>query len=186
MNVATFWGDDAEAFDDIRFWPVAGFSLALHLPQFLGIETDLLYASRGGAYAKDTTVTAGRISNKVNTIKAHTLTIPLLLKITAPIGTEVQPFFFGGPAWAYLLSKDFATELVGPDSNGNIQTVPLTPAIPRGDMVNFDVFITVGGGLEWGLGTFQMRLNLAQQSLDGKKKVDVRTLTLDVMAGFVF
>jgi hypothetical protein len=29
-------------------------------------------------------------------------------------------------------------------------------------------------------------LNLAQQSLDGKKKVDVRTLTFDVMAGFVF
>jgi hypothetical protein len=40
--------------------------------------------------------------------------------------------------------------------------------------------------VEWGLGSFQVRANLGQHSLDKTDTVDLRTFNLAVMAGFIF
>ena len=47
---ASLWGKDVEELD-IRIWPVTGFSLGLNLPSFLGLETDLIYSSKGSGFS---------------------------------------------------------------------------------------------------------------------------------------
>jgi Outer membrane protein beta-barrel domain len=182
MNAATLWGKDVHDVD-VRFWPVAGFSLAFHLPEFLGLETDMLYASHGSAFKSD----LSSDTTRVNTFNLQTLTFPLLLKVTAPIGTEVQPIFFGGPALAYAFSKSGSSEKSYTGAGGLVQTDPINPAlVPTGQMQDVDILLTLGGGLEWGLGSVQGRINLGERSLDSKQSVDVHTFTFDLMAGFIF
>src|SRR3954462_3208363 len=106
ITSATLWGKNVPELD-MDIWPTTGFTLAFHLPAFLGLETDLLYASKGGAIKQTVN---GR--TKVNTIKAHVLEVPLMIKITAPTGNEVMPIFFGGPSVAYIFSKDSYSEFI--------------------------------------------------------------------------
>jgi hypothetical protein len=180
IGAASLWGEDVKELD-IRIWPTAGFSLAFHLPAFLGLETDLVYASKGSAFSEkegDRT--------KVTTFTAHTVDIPLLLKVTAPTGTEVTPFFFGGPGVCYFLTKRVTTGYITLGSGGIINPEDATPLIAKEDIPNYEVNLTFGGGLEWGLGTFQLRVNLAQDSLDKTGSRDVRTVLVALMAGFIF
>ena len=180
VSGSSFWGKDVDAFD-AAVWPTTGFSLALHLPVFIGLETDLLYTSKGASFSSKEN---GKI--KVNTIKAHCLEIPLMIKITAPTGNEVQPIFFGGPSIARIVKKDSYTEYITVGQGGTITPEDAIPLIEAGNLVDYDFSLAVGGGLEWGLGTFQMRFNLGEQSLDKTEAKDVRTFTLAIMAGFVF
>ncbi len=180
LNAATLWGHNVHDFD-VRFWPEVGFSLNVRFPVLVGLETDLLYASRGSTFKSDDSA-----GSRVNTFHLQTLTLPLLVKITAPIGYEVQPVFFGGPSLAYAFSKSNTSEVIATDVNGNVTTENLDPLIPPADLQTLDVLLTVGGGLEWGLGTLQARLNFGERPLDKTGVVDVHTFTLDVMAGFTF
>lgn len=177
---ASLWGDDVDELD-IRIWPVTGFSLAFHLPVFLGFETDLMYSSKGSGFA-------GKEGDrlKVTNVTAHCLDIPFMIKVTAPTGNEVMPIFFGGPAFSYFLSKQVTTEWLSFGSGGTVSSEPATPMVRKEDIPDYEWNLTIGGGLEWGLGTFQMRLSLAQNSLDQTQAKDVRTFLVSVLAGFIF
>ncbi len=180
LNTSTLWGDNSNAFDEQSVWPIAAFSLAVNLPELLGIEMDLMYASRGSSFSSPADT-----GNYINTVKIHTLTVPLLLKITAPIGTEAQPIFFGGPAIAYFASKGFASEKIYM-MNGTVESKTVIPLISPENMRDYEILLVLGAGVEWWSGTVQCRINLAQGSLDTTKKMDIKTLTIDLLAGFVF
>ncbi len=183
MNAATLWGKDVHDVD-VRLWPVAGFSLGFNFPQFLGLETDLLYASRGSVFKSSE---LGPDTTHVHTFKVQTVTFPILFKITAPIAGEAKPIFFGGPSVAYFFSRSSSSEITYSDvGTGLIQTDPVTPDIPPENLQNFDVLLTLGGGLEWGLGSLQVRINLGQRSLDARNQKDIKTFTFEAMAGFIF
>jgi len=171
---------------DFEIWPTAGFSLAFHLPAFLGVETDLLYVGKSGTIRKDVPDTVNGGTRKlVSSFKLHALEIPFMIKITAPTESEVQPIFFGGPSLAWFFSKKSFSEYIAA-SNGIIVPEEVTPVIDKKDMADYEWSLCVGGGLEWGLGSFQVRANLGQNSLDKTKAVDLRTFNLAVMAGFIF
>lgn len=180
VNVASFYGDEVSEVE-AKVWPVTGFSLAFHLPLFLGLETELLYASRGGTYDVQESG-----ASRVNVLTAHTLTIPTLIKVTAPTESETQPIFMVGPSFAVLVVKDFTSESIALGAGGLIAPEALEPRIPKSRLRDVDICLTVAGGLEWGLGTFQIRANIGQQTLDKKGEVDLRTFTLDFLAGFIF
>lgn len=181
VGAASLWGDDVEELD-IRIWPVVGVSLAFHLPVFLGFETDLIYSSKGSGFSgKDTT---DRV--KVTTVTAHCLDIPFLLKMTAPTGSEVTPIVFGGPTFSYFVSKKVATEYMDIGQGGMVSVENIPPLVDRKDLPDYEWNLTVGGGVEWGLGTFQLRFTQAYNSLDQSKVKDIRTFLISVMAGFIF
>ncbi len=176
---AGFWGNDIKEFD-MTIWPTTGITLAFHLPVFLGLETDVLYVAKSGAirtYEGDRTI--------VNTIKLQSLEIPFMVKVTAPIGTEVMPIFFGGPSLSYVFSKDSYSEYI--DISGNL--VNPTPApiyIDKGNIKDITWDLCLGGGVEWGLGSFQLRFNFGNSSIDKSKEKEVKTLVIALMAGFIF
>ncbi len=176
---AGFWGNDIKEFD-MTIWPTTGVTLTFHLPVFLGLETDILYVGKSGAlrtYEGDRTI--------VNTIKLQTLEIPFLVKVTAPIGTEVMPIFFGGPSMSYVFSKDSYSEYI--DVSGNLISPEATkPFIDKSNLKDIDWSLCLGGGVEWGLGSFQLRFNFGNSSLDKSKEKDVKTLVIALMAGFIF
>lgn len=180
VGVASLWGSDVEELD-LRIWPATGFSLAFHLPVFLGFETDLLYSSKGSGFSGEE---EGKL--KVTTVTAHCLDVPFMIKVTAPTGGEVMPIFFGGPAFSYFVSKKVTTEWISFGSGGTVSSEPATPLVRREDIPDYEWNLTIGGGVEWGLGTFQVRANLAQNSLDKTNTHDVRTLLVAVLAGFIF
>lgn len=180
VGAASLWGKDVEELD-LRIWPVTGFSLAFHLPVFLGFESDLIYSSKGSGFSGEED---GKL--KVTTVTAHCLDVPFMIKVTAPTGGEVMPIFFGGPAFSYFVSKQVTTEWISFGSGGTVSAEPATPLVLRKDIPDYEWNLTIGGGVEWGLGTFQVRVNLAQNSLDKTNTRDVRTLLVAVMAGFIF
>jgi hypothetical protein len=180
MTAASFWGKDVKEFDT-ELWPTVGLTLAFHLPVFLGIETDVLYVSKSGAIR---TKEADR--TKVNTIKFHALEIPLMLKVTAPTESEVMPIFFGGPSLAYSFWKKSYSEFIDIASGGTVIPEETPPLIEPGNVNDLDWSLCLGAGVEWGLGSFQLRFNFGQNSLDRSEAVDVKTVTAAIMAGFIF
>jgi Outer membrane protein beta-barrel domain len=186
ITAASFWGGDVKELDT-EIWPTTGFTLAFHLPAFLGVETDLLYLAKSGAIrTKEIDQATALKRTKVNTLKMHVLEIPFLIKITAPTGTEVMPIFFGGPSVAYLFSKKSYSEYIDIQDGGTVIPEETPPLIKTGDMVDLDWSLCLGGGVEWGLGSFQVRCNFGKDSLDKTGKKDVKTVVLAVMAGFIF
>lgn len=180
LTAASFWGEQVDEFDT-ELWPTVGATLAFHLPAFLGVETDVLYVNKSGAIRSKEN---GR--PKVNTIKYHALEIPLLLKVTAPTGTEVMPIFFGGPSLAVAVSRKSYSEFIEVANGGTVVPTPATPLIEPGDLSAMEWSLCLGGGVEWGLGSFQMRMNFGRASLDKSKAADVKTVVLAAMAGFIF
>lgn len=186
ITSSSFWGSDIKEFD-LNLWPTVGMSLAFHLPVFLGIETDVLYVSKDGSirtYPVD--ASTGLSRTVVNTIKLQALEIPLLLKITAPTENEVLPIFFGGPSVAYVFSKDSYSEFIDITSNGTVSPVATTPYIDKANIPDLDWSLCLGAGVEWGLGSFQLRFNFGKNSLDKSGKYDVKTVTIALMGGFIF
>ncbi len=180
ITAASFWGGNVKEFDT-EIWPTTGFTLAFHLPVFLGLETDLLYVAKSGAIR---TYEEGR--TKVNTLKMQALEIPFMIKITAPTESEVTPIFFGGPSVAYLFSKKSYSEFIDIAASGTVVPEETPPLIKKEDMADYDWSLCLGAGVEWGLGSFQLRCNLGQNSLDKTKQKDVKTVVLALMAGFIF
>lgn len=177
---ASFWGDDVKEID-IDVWPTTGVTLAFHLPAFLGVEMDMLYVSKGGAIREKE---MGRTI--VHTFKLHALEFPLMLKVTAPTGTEVTPYFFGGPSLAYFISRRVFSEYIDIGQGGLVNPEAAALLIEKGDLAEYEWSLCLGGGLEWGLGSIQMRFNLGRESLDKSGDRDVKTVVLAVMAGFIF
>lgn len=177
---ASFWGDEVKEVDT-DIWPTVGFTMAFHLPVFLGAEIDMIYASKGGAIRRqesDRTL--------VNTIKLHALEFPLLVKLTAPTGTEVTPFFFGGPSLSYYISKNSFSEYIDIAPGGIVSPEEKEPLISKDDLADYEFTLCLGGGVEWGLGSFQVRFDFGRDSLDKTGAKDVKTFLVAVMAGFIF
>jgi hypothetical protein len=145
------------------------------------VEMDMLYVSKGGAIRRKET---GR--TLVHTLKLHALEFPVLLKVTAPTGTEVTPYFFGGPSLAYFISRKVFSEYIDIGPGGMVDPEGEEPLIAKGDLAAYEWSLCLGGGLEWGLGSIQMRFNLGRETLDKTGDKDVKTVVIAVMAGFIF
>jgi hypothetical protein len=181
VSVSTYWGENSDE-GDFTIFPTAGISAGINLPALLGLELDLLYLDKGGSTKKNEN---GKIRS--NVITAQSLEVPLLIKITAPTGNEVMPIFFGGPAINFLVSSKTGSEYVTTDANGTVTPEPIEPPlIPKADMAKYTLDLMIGGGLEWGLGTLQLRFDLGENSLDMREKVDLKTLSVIAVAGFIF
>ncbi len=184
---ASFWGKSVQDFD-MNVWPTTGVTLAFHLPVFLGVETDLVYVAKSGAirtYDPDP-VNIGAERIKVNTIKIQALEIPFLLKVTAPTGNEVLPIFFGGPSLSYLFSKDSFSEYITFANGGTVVPEETPRMIEKQNLVDYEWTLCLGGGVEWGLGSFQLRFNLGKNTIDKSAQKDVKTVVVAIMAGFIF
>jgi len=185
VTSTSYYGKDVRDFD-FEIWPTAGFSLAFHLPAFLGVETDLLYVAKSGSTRRNVyDSTLGMDRKLVSTFKLHALEIPLMIKVTAPTGTEVEPIFFGGPSFAWFFSRKSFSDYIDV-ADGIVVPQEEQPIILPENLVPYEWSLCVGAGVEWGLGSFQMRVNFGQKSLDKTESVDLRTANLAVMAGFIF
>lgn len=182
VSGSTYWGKDMGS-GDINIFPTAGFFGGVNLPALLGVELDLLYLNKNGS---SSATENGKFRS--NNFTVQCLELPLLLKITAPTGNEVMPIFFGGPSVAFLLQPKSTSEYVNTDNgSGLVTSEPIVPAfIPQESMEKMDWSLMIGGGVEWGLGTFQLRFDLGQNSLDKRDVVDLKTLSTMVVAGFIF
>ncbi len=180
LTGASLWGEDVNEID-IELRPTAGLTLTFHMPQFLGIEMDGFYFVKTGALASSV-----EGDTRVDRFTLHYLEFPLLLKITAPTESEAQPVFFVGASYARLVHKESTSEFIGGEG-GIIAPTPIDPPLILEENLNDNqINFTLGGGLEWGLGTLQMRLSLARNSIDATEGVDIRHVLLGVLAGFIF
>ncbi len=178
LSAASFWGEDVNEVD-FELMPTAGISLAFHLPAFLGVEVDALYLVKSGALSSSV-----GDQTKVDRFTLHYLEFPLLLKISAPTESEAQPFFLVGVSLARLVMKESTSEFI--PRAGIISGEFTDPLIPEDNLRDYQVNVSLGGGLEWGLGSLQLRLSLARNSIDETDQVDIRNVVLAVMAGFIF
>jgi hypothetical protein len=185
VTSTSYYGKDVRDFD-FEIWPTAGFSLAFHLPAFLGFETDLLYVGKSGSTRRNVyDSTLGMDRKLVSTFKLHALEIPFMIKVTAPTGTEVQPIFFGGPSFAWFFSRKSYSDYIDV-ADGIVVPQEEQPIVLPENLVPYEWSLCVGAGVEWGLGSFQLRVNFGQKSLDKTEAVDLRTANLAIMAGFIF
>jgi len=185
VTSTSYYGKDVRDFD-FEIWPTAGFSLAFHLPAFLGVETDLLYVGKSGSTRRDVyDPNLGADRKLVSTFKLHALEIPFMIKVTAPTGSEVQPIFFGGPSFAWFFSRKSYSDYIDV-ADGIVVPQEEQPIVLPENLAPYEWSLCVGAGVEWGLGSFQLRVNFGQKSLDKTEAVDLRTANLALMAGFIF
>ncbi|MBW8887391.1 MAG: PorT family protein [Fibrobacteres bacterium] len=185
VTSTSYYGKDVRDFD-FEIWPTVGFSLAFHLPAFLGVETDLLYVGKSGSTRRNVyDSTLGSDRKLVSTFKLHALEIPFMIKVTAPTGTEVQPIFFGGPSFAWFFSRKSYSDYIDV-ADGIVVPQEEQPIVLPENLTPYEWSLCVGAGVEWGLGSFQLRVNFGQKSLDKTDAVDLRTANLALMAGFIF
>jgi hypothetical protein len=185
VTSTSYYGKDVRDFD-FEIWPTAGFSLAFHLPAFLGVETDLLYVGKSGSTRRNVYDSAMGADRKlVSTFKLHALEIPFMIKVTAPTGTEVEPIFFGGPSFAWFFSRKSYSDYIDV-ADGIVVPQEEQPIVLPENLTPYEWSLCVGAGVEWGLGSFQLRVNFGQKSLDKTEAVDLRTVNLALMAGFIF
>jgi len=186
ITSASFWGSDIKEFD-FNLWPTVGMNLTFHLPVFLGLETDVLYVKKSGSirtYPVDALTGNSRIA--VNSINLQSFEFPLLLKITAPTESEVMPIFFGGRSLAYFFSKETFSEYVDNSSNGLLAFNQAPIYIDKANIPDLDWSLCLGAGVEWGLGSFQLRFNFGKNSIDKTGSYDVKTVVIGLMGGFIF
>lgn len=186
ITSTTYWGDAANDVD-FEIWPTTGFTLAFHLPVFLGLEADMLYVSKSGSTRRrvfDDSLQRNR--TLVSTVKLHGLEFPFMIKITAPTESEVQPIFFGGPSLAWHFSRKSFTEYIDIANGGTVIPEEAKPLIDPENLKEYEWSLCLGGGVEWGLGSFQLRFNVGREGLDESGSVDLKTVTAAVMAGFIF
>ncbi len=182
MSGSAFWGSDVEAFD-VHLWPTGGVSATFNLPVMLAFELEALYSYKGGVLKRKNPDRNNDL--KLTFLQNHYIEVPFLVKLSAPTGMEAIPIFFIGPSYSWKIAGTPAGEF--PTTEGGVYMgEPAEPDISAANLRDDDLSLVIGGGLEWGLGTLHMRANLGQQSLDRTGALDVRTVGLSIMAGFIF
>jgi opacity protein-like surface antigen len=96
MSLSTFVGEDAAAEYAHRPWPTIGGLIKVELLHWLALQPEVLFVSKGADVELDGVVT--------DTFDGRYIELPLLARITIPLGEQVNPYLLAGPTLGALLS----------------------------------------------------------------------------------
>lgn len=129
-------------FDSRRTW-LCGLYYSFDIFKHVSIQPEIFYAPEGGISHETLSEVAVTIHHRLSYVK-----VPLLVKLTPPVGSIVKTSFFIGPYTAYLL-KAKAEENAFEEK----KDIDLKPYIKK-----WDLGLVVGAGLEASLKRVKLSL----------------------------
>jgi hypothetical protein len=121
-----------------------------------------------------------------NTAKIDYIEIPLLFKLYAPGFTANEPHLLLGPYFGYQISKSVEITQSG-NRHGNIISIPPQPGnYDKNNDEKQAYGLVIGGGLDFGLGTFDIRYIISFSKINKEGDENPQSLTALAMFGFVF
>jgi hypothetical protein len=173
----------------------AGFFLRMKPVEMFAVQLELLYAMKGGKTDDDSVKYVYSIGPRiiddtvnisiVHTTKLHYIQIPVLFKLCIPgLFADAYPTFFVGPYYAYMLNRKV-------DSKGSFQLYSTVDTYPVEDKEvgrdnEHDFGIVAGAGIDFGLGTLDIRYSMGFETIEADTEDDSKNGSLSVMFGFLF
>jgi len=161
LALSNYWGDDADSPDDtlggyvnVDRKPRVGFSggafFAFELAEYLSIEPEVLFSTKGrhveGSYSITVPLLGVISGNAEVTEKLNYLDLPVSFKIIAPLDGGIQPYFYAGPLFSFLISAEIEQNI---DASSYSQD---TVVDIEDDLDHFDMGMVMGGGVRFEAG----------------------------------
>ncbi|MFC1586033.1 outer membrane beta-barrel protein [Fibrobacterota bacterium] len=185
------WGIDA-GFSQVIVGGCGGIFTRVKFMEMFGAQFEVLYTMKGGktseALSPDTLLT-GMIAQRSfsrRTMLTY-VEVPLIFKIYAPGYPNSNPHILIGPYYGYLMSRDKEDKCTQTQGSNVGACDNRTPEMdePMGPANDNDYGLTLGGGFDFGLGTFDLRYTIGFKTVEKSSDDDSRTGTLSVMMGFL-
>ncbi len=172
----------------------------------LGIQPEMLYMQKGGKFSQNFTnqdvynsdstelLYSGITIVQTRTTKINSLTFPLLFKLYAPGFIAARPNLFAGPFYAYQIGDRKIESTVLGNQGGQIYSGEAFHGyldLDKGEDNPHEMGIMLGLGIDFGLGTFDLRYALGLSEIEkspaaGKELEDYHTGVLFLSFGFLF
>ena len=146
-NVSTFSTEEDATMESTNGYAL-GIIGVFRLTPWLAFQPEAIYTTKG---AKGSASWSSRSYDSVEgSVQLGYLELPLLLRIMVPIWRTLTPHVFAGPA----VAANFTAE-----AEGTWGTRPITGDIQRA-ATDGDLGLVVGGGVDFGLGTSRVSLDI--------------------------
>lgn len=157
-----------------------GVELDAHVNSRLSIETGGLFVRRGARLGDSQVTDSGGnvIGSFQSYLTADYIQIPVMARFEPPTDTPFKPFAILGASFGFKSAERLTTR--GTPS----------ATYPSSEFKSFELGFVAGGGLEYGLGSHRivvdLRYDAGATQHDSGNGVDFRTDAIMLMAGYVF
>lgn len=189
-NLENLWGLE-QGLSSPKLGGAGGLFAKIGILGMFAIQPEILYARKGGKRSDqapgDPSDPFGRAdTTRTTTLHFEYLEFPLLVKIFPPGTDYVRPHLLLGPYYAILLDSRFET-------GGSVKQGSTIFGLPKaaqrselpGAVADSDFGVVAGFGVDWGLGTIDLRYTLGLNPLFPESEDDSKTGTLTLQMGFL-
>ncbi len=189
VNLSKFVGGDAT--DEQKTKLNLGASIPLFHIGPLSIVPEVYYAQRGGE--RQLSTTEGGIVNPLASFSMNYIEVPVLARLTIPIGGPLALYVAGGPSYAWQLKCDVSFASVSAQSSGEKQDCEETQfTSAKTALANADRGIVGNAGLNIAVGPFGL-VNLDFRVVRGLTRIieddtgpETKSQAISLMLGYSF
>ena len=178
VNYADLFGEEARAMEQAlgtelksKWGLCAGGFIQFNISKVLAIQPEFLYSMKGARMEEEVLGETMKVA-----LNGSFLEVPVLIKLMIPTPGGVKPSLFVGPAIAFKLSVKMKTEYAGDTDEEDLSD----------DMKNTEFGLIIGGGLDFGKLTFDVRYNLGLTTLSIYEGEEIKNGVISLKVGFSF
>lgn len=157
VNYADVFGDDVAAMEALlgadfksKMGLCAGGFIQFNLSNVLAIQPEFLYTMKGARMKEEILGETVKVAFNLSYLE-----VPVLVKLMIQTPGGVKPSLFVGPSISFKLSAKLKTEALGDTTEEDLSD----------DMENTGFGLIIGGGLDFGKLSFDLRYNLGLTSI---------------------
>ncbi len=178
VNYADLFGEEAKAMEQAlgtelksKWGLCAGAFIQFNISKVLVIQPEFLYTMKGTRMEEEVLGETLKVAFNFSYLE-----VPVLIKLMIPTPGGVKPSLFVGPAIAFKLSAKSKMEYAGQTDEEDISD----------EMENTEFGLIIGGGLDFGKLTFDVRYNLGLTSLSIYEDEEIKNGVISLKVGFSF
>lgn len=178
VNNADLFGEEAKQMEQdlgaelkSKWGLCAGGFIQFNISKVLAIQPEFLYTMKGARMEEEVLGETVKVAFNLSYLE-----FPVLVKLMIPTPGGVKPSLFVGPAIAFKLSAKMKMEALGQTDEEDLSD----------DMENTEFGLIIGGGLDFGKLTFDVRYNLGLTSLSIYEDEEIKNGVISLKVGFSF
>ncbi len=153
-NQGQLRGQETEPGFQVEKFSLSAFSAGIlsvyKINNFLSLQSELLYFQKGGEYGVDVSIPIPNVEIKVNDTRSlNYLEVPLLVKLSIPLSSTIQPTFLFGPSVGFNLTGNLKSRIRV--KVADFQLSFLEKKDLKKEANNLEWSLVIGGGLDFPL-----------------------------------
>jgi len=178
VNNADLFGEEAKQMEQdlgaelkSKWGLCAGGFIQFNISKVLAIQPEFLYTMKGARMEEEVLGETLKVAFNLSYLE-----VPVLVKFMIPTPGGVKPSLFVGPAIAFKLDAKMKMELAGQTDEEDLSD----------DMKDTEFGLIIGGGLDFGKLTFDVRYNLGLTTLSEYEGEEIKNGVISLKVGFSF